>query len=335
MKKILKFKKILLIFLPILVLGILIWLFVFKKEKKVESFKVERGTVYEELILSGQISADEYAKLYFPTSGQIAWVGVKEGQEVKKGSSLLKLDTTVLNTAFQQAKANLRASEATLDSIYDQLKNHEKDETFSQKDTRTAAEAAKDRAYEAYIAAEYNLRNATIKAPFSGVVTYLAHTYPGVNVSFSEPQVEIVNPETVYYDVSADQTEVTEISVGQKVNIILDSYPDEVFEGEVIFISFTPKVGEVGTVYKVKVGFKEKIKDFTKFRIGMSGDAKFILSEKKDVLYVPPKFIKTDSKGKYLIKGKKNNRVYVEVGVEGEDRVEVKGDIKEGDIVYD
>ena len=306
-----------------------------KKGSNIETIKVERGTVQNELVLSGQVNADEFAKLAFPTSGQIAWVGVSEGDSVTKGKALVKLDTTVLNTTFQQARASLRAAEATVEYVHDELKDHAGDETYAQKDTRTTAEVAKDKAYEAYVAAEYNLRNSTLVAPFTGVVTYLAHTFSGENVLATELQAEIINPDTIYYDVSADQTEVTSIHVGQKVNIVFDSYPNEIFPGEVSFISYTPKEGEIGSVYKVKVSFSEKFDDLKKVRIGMSGDAKFVVSEKSDVLYVPPKFVKSDINGKYVNKSGKNNKVYITVGVEGEDRVEISGDIDEGDTLYD
>lgn len=317
------------------IIGFGVWKFVISPKKKaVETTEVERGTVAEELVLSGEINADEYAKLTFPTSGEISWVGVKEGDTVKKGQALTKLDTTVLNTTFQQARATLRAAEATVANIHDQVKDHTGDETYAQKDTRTTAEAAKDRAYEAYVAAEYNLRHATLTSPFAGIVSYLAHPFAGVNIIYTETQAEVINPDTIYFDVTGDQNEVPDLSVGQKVNIVLDSIPEETFEGSVDFISYSPKAGEVGTAYEIKVKFVKENLDIKKFRIGMSGDAKFVITQKDDVLYVPPKFINSDTKGKFVRPGK-NNKVYIETGVEGEERVEIKGNLKEGDILYD
>lgn len=306
-----------------------------RKNTVIDSTQVKKGSVEEVLTLSGEIGADEYAKLTFPSSGEIAWVGVKEGDEVKKGQALTKLNTIILNSAFQQAKASLRAAEAAVESVHDQVKDHSGDETYAQKNTRTAAEAAKDSAYEAYVAAEYNLRHSTILSPFAGVITYLAHPYSGVNVLVTEVQVEVINPESIYFDVSADQSEVVDITKGQKVSIILDSHPDETLEGVVDFVGYTPKAGEAGTVYKTRVKFSKDNFDFNRYRIGMSGDARFLLSKKDDVLYVPPKFVSTDSKGKYVNLGNKSSKVYIEVGIEGEDRVEIKGDINEGDIVFD
>jgi len=336
-KRLFRNKKRLVILATVLIAGFLIWRFIAsRKSGKVETAEVKRGTVSEELILSGQINADEYVALTFPASGQIAWVGVKEGDKVKKGQALTKLDTVTLNTVFQQARATLRAAEATVQNIHDQVKDHSGDETYVQKDTRTTAEAAKDRAYEAYIAAEYNLRNSTLASPFSGIVTLVAHPFPGVNVLATETQVEIINPETIYFDVAADQSEVTSLKIGQKVNIVLDSYPEEEIKGEVIFISYTPKPGEAGTVYKIRVKFLDFDNNFEKFRLAMGGDAKFILNEKESVLYLPSKFVNSDTDGKYVNKGKAGNKVYITVGLEGEDLVEVSGEnIKEGDIVYD
>jgi RND family efflux transporter MFP subunit len=295
-----------------------------------------RGKVAEELILSGEVDADEYVQMQFPASGKIAWVGVKEGDEVNKGQALSKLDTTTLNTTFQSARATLRAAEAALENVHDQVKDNDDDESFSEKDTRTAAEVTKDKAYEAYVAAEYNLRNSTLVAPFAGIVTFVAHPFSGVNVLFSETQIEVINPDTIYFDVSADQSEVVNMSMGQKVNIVLDSFSEEEFEGEVAFISYAPQAGEVGAVYKVKVKLKDVNSNEVKYRIGMTGDAKFILSEKDDVLYLPSDFVNTDTKGKYIRKGKENNKVYIEVGIEGEERVEIISDeVKEGDTIFD
>lgn len=329
-------KKLIIGVLVVIAVGFGIWRFlVARRNGEVESTVVMRGKVAEELILSGEIDADEYVQLQFPASGKISWVGVKEGDQVKSGQALMKLDTTTLNSAFQQARATLRAAEAALENVHDQVKDNDDDESFEQKDTRTAAEATKDRAYEAYISAEYNLRNSTLIAPFAGLATFVAHPFSGINVLFSETQIEMINPETIYFDVSADQSEVVDLSMGQKVNIVLDSFLEEEFEGEVAFISYTPKTGEVGAVYKVKVKLVNADSDSVKYRIGMTGDAKFALSEKDNVLYLPPEFVNTDKKGKYIRKGKENNKVYIKVGIEGEERVEITGDVNEGDIVFD
>ncbi len=334
--KILKRKK-LIIFLVVLIAGFFGWRsYSSINGKDLETAEVKKGIVEEELILSGSIMADEHAILTFSSSGKISWVDVAEGDWVKKGQALAKLDTTSLNSAYQRALSDLRSADATAERVHDDVKDNDDDETYTQKETRTTAEVAKDKAWEAVLIAEENLRNATLLSPFEGLITYVANPFSGVNVIYTASQFEVVNQETIYFNVSADQSEIIDIHKDQKVNIILDSYLEEQFEGEVAFISMTPKSGELGSVYKVKVIFESGDVSADKLRIGMTGDAKFILNEKHDVLYVPSDFINSDSEGKYVKTGEgKNDKIYVELGMENEERVEISGDIKEGDTIYD
>jgi len=320
------------ILLVLIVGGLLSWKFVFAKKNGKESAKVERGEVAEELVLTGEIKAQEHAQLAFQSSGEITWMGVSEGDKVMKGQMLAKLDTVSLNAAYQQALSNLRLAEATLERVHDDVKDNDEDESFTEKETRTTAEVAKDKAYEAVIIARRNLRNAGIIAPFGGVVTNVSHPYSGINTSFTESQIEVVNPESMYFEVNADQTEVVGLSEGQEVKIMLDAYPDDELVGKISNISFAPKVNEVGTVYGVKISVESL--DANKFRVGMTGDAKLVTDRRGDVLYVPPKFVNSEKGKRYLLLDG-DRKVYVEVGLEGEERTEVKGEIKEGDVIYD
>ncbi|MFC1710174.1 efflux RND transporter periplasmic adaptor subunit [Patescibacteria group bacterium] len=300
---------------------------------KTETVKV--GVIREELILTGDVVADLHAQMKFPTSGKLSWMGVSEGDWVWKGQALASLDRTTLDAAYQQARSNLRKYDATVDRVHDDLKDKDSTETFTEIETRVTAEATKDYYWDAFRTAEYNLRNANLYAPFAGLVTYISSSFGGVNVLFSDIQVELVDPKTIYFDVSADQSEVTSLKVGQKAIVVLDSFPDKEFEGEISYISYTPKAGEVGAVYEIKVIFPQEDPDFNKVRVGMTGDARFTLSEKMDALYIPVEFLNTDKQGKYVNLSRLNNKVYVEIGVEGEDTVEIIGDVKEGDVVFD
>lgn len=296
---------------------------------------VQRGEVKEELILTGSIKADKHVVLYFPTGGKIAGVYVKEGEWVKKGRALTALDRTILNSTYQQALNTHKSYQATAEQVVDSVKDHKSDETFTQKATRTTAEVNRDNAYDAVKAAEYNLKNATLYAPFEGVITSLPFPSPGVNVNLTDPQVELLDPASIYFEVDADQSEVINIKDKQTVEIILDSYRDKSFVGVVSFISYTPKAGEASTVYKVKVELDSiQMKELLP-RIGMSGDAKFILSEKTDVLFVPNRFVNSDKEGKYVNLGGKDKKVRVTVGVEGEEKIEIISGVKEGDVLYD
>lgn len=324
------------VILAVILIVALVFVLRSRNKKEVVSGKVGRGLVKEELVLTGSVNATKYAALTFPTSGKIAWVGAVEGQKVVRGQAITSLDKTVLNTIYQQSLNTYKDKQAAAEKAEDDVKNHSTDETLAQKSTRTTAQVARDSAYDSMLAAKYNLDNATILAPFAGIISSLPFTSPGVNVSLADTQVVIVDPSTIYFDVDADQNDVTSLKVGQAVSVVLDSYSDKEVQGKVSFIAFTPKAGVTGTNYKVKVEFGASPFGETSPRIGMTGDAKFILDQKDNVLFVPSEFVKSDIKGKYLKVGKAGNKTYIETGLEGEERTEILGDkVKEGDIVYD
>lgn len=306
-----------------------------KNKKQIEKAVVVKGPIREELVLTGSISADKHVTLYFPTSGKISWVGVKEGQKVKRGQALTSLDKTVLNAAYMQALNTYKNYQASAENTLDSVKNHSSDETFAQKATRTAAETARDSAYDGLKAAEYNLNNSTLYAPFEGIITALPFSNPGVNVNFTDPQVEILDPESIYFEVEADQNEVTILGEKMPVTIILDSFRDKTILGTVSFVSLSPKMGETSTIYKVKIDLNKNSLGDLKPRIGMSGDARFMISEKKETLYAPLIFVNSDKDGKYVNLGKMGNKVRVKTGIENEENIEIIEGVKEGDILFD
>ena len=316
----------------LLLVGVGIWWKFFRVKNGLKEGRIERGDVTEELVLSGKVEATEHAELGFESSGKMVFVGVKEGEKIKKGKLLGKLDTVSLNAAYQQALSSLRKYDATVENVHDQVKNHSSDETYAQKDSRTTAEATKDSAYEAVVIAKRNLEAASLFSPIDGVVTYAANSFPGVFVIYSQKQFEVVNPETIYFSVSADQTEVIQLTKGQKVEVTLDSFSERTIEGTILDIGYAPNPEEVGVSYEIKIGLTGVE---IEYRLGMTGDAGFIIGQAKDVLWVKNTFVKSDKQGKYVLIEKGKKKKYIEVGVEGEDRVEVTGEIKEGETVYD
>lgn len=290
--------------------------------------QVARGTVEEELVLTGEIKATDHATLQFNTSGTVNWVGIKVGDKVKKGQALMKLDTTKLNAAYQTARATYRAAEANAQEVLDDVKGNDKDETYDEKNTRTAAETTRDKAYDALLAAEKDLRDATLVAPFGGIIAIVNTESAGINVTAATPQVVIVGPETMYFEVSADQTEVSRFTIGDKAQIVLDAF-DESVEAVVTSVSIAPDSTESGTVYPIRLSLPAD----KKLRVGMTGDANFVVSRKENVLFVPSGFVNSDKDGNYvLVAG--GDKKYIEVGIEGADRTEISG-ISEGEAVFD
>lgn len=318
----------------IIVLAVLGFIFLSRKNgKPAVTSRIERGEVERTLVLSGEVIANTHAKLAFQTSGTLARVNVEEGETVKKGKVLASLDTAQLNSSYESAKSSLRLTAATRDKIYDSLKDKGNSETFTEKETRITAEVAHDKAYEAFKQAEKALRDANLVAPFAGLVSSITTKTPGSYITVAVTQIEIIDPETLVFAISADQTEIVDIKEGQKVTLTLD-VKDENIDGTVSFVGKTPIAGATESLYRVEIDADLISYDWLK--IGMSGDATLHLEKKEDVLYVDPSFIKQDSNGEYLQLGKDKRRVNIKRGLEGEDRVEIISDeIREGDEIYD
>jgi len=281
------------------------------------------------------VVADEHAKLAFATGGKISDVAVEEGDQVKKGQFLASIDSTGLNSTYQKALSDLRAAEANVDEVHDDVKGNDDDETFEEKNTRVAAEVAKDKAYESMLIAQNNLKNSKLYAPFEGFITHVANPFSGVNVLATQTQIEVINPKTIHFEVVADQSEITDIKVGEIVTINLDSMSEKEILGRVTYVSYSLSADALSSVYEVKIDFSDLENSNFAYRIGMTGDVHFTLNKKANVVYVPSTFIKSDDDGDYVLTNKGKDKVYVEVGLEGEDRTEITGDIQEGTPIYD
>lgn len=295
---------------------------------------VERGDVNEEIVLAGEVVAKSSAKLTFPGSGKMLAVNVTEGELVTKGQVLGQMDTVALNATLNQARIAWQTAQVTVDRVHDDLKGKDTTETFSEKETRTAAESARDRAYEAYIVAQKALTDAVFKSPIDGVVSQVGVNTIGSSVTLGTLAFEVIDPDSVYFSVLADQTEVGLFSEGDQVEITLDAFEDKTFKGVVDSIGLTPKAGEADIVYEIKVDINRQSDIADRIRIGMTGDAKFFLDKAENVLYTDPSFVRSDTDGKYVLSDSNGTKTRVEIGLEGEERIEIKSGVSQGQTLY-
>jgi len=180
------------------------------------------------------------------------------------------------------------------------------------------------------IAKEYSL----LYSPIDGIVTRADVVEPGTNVTVADTY-EVVNPDSLYFLVSVDQTEVIDLVVGKTGIITLDAYPDKKIPGSITTIGFTPKTDEAGTVYKVEMSFDSA--DMNGYRLGMTGDVEFVLSEIKNAVVVPVEFI-LDEDDKQYVQKKVNDKMVktpIEIGEEYSGRVQILDGLTPGDVIYE
>lgn len=306
---------------------------------KKNTYTVKKGNLKEVLTLSGEIDAEEKSTLRFQTSGKLAWVGVKVGDYVKKFQGIASQDQAEL-------QKNLKKYLNTY--VNERLDFEQTNDDNSDKGLKTTLELAEIR--RLVEKAQYDLDNAVIDVelkdialkysylytPIEGIVVRAASPYAGVYITPTQAEFEIVNPNTIYFSVIADQTEVWQLQQGEIGEVVLDSYPEETIKGKVYFISFVPKTDETGTVYQVKLGMTVDNTAY-KYRIGMTGDANFLIKERENVLSVPTTAIKKEKGKPYVLKlaEGKQTKAFIKIGEEIDSNTIVTSGLQEGDVIYD
>lgn len=309
-------------------------------KSKTDTYRVKRQDLRETLTLSGEVDADENVSLRFQTSGRLAWVGVKEGDYVKKNQVIASLDQRDLKNRMQKYLNTYSSQRLAFDQTRDDYWNKQYD--LSETVRRSAERTLQDSQYDLNNSVlDVELQNLSMEysnlwSPIEGIVTHIDTPFAGVNVTPAGSEFQIVNPDTIYLTVSAEQSDVVHVKKGMKGEVIFDAYPDDVYSGRVDYISFAPMSGQTGTVYKVKVLLDARSMKLP-LKLAMTSDVTFVIREINNAIGVPLKFFKKDDRGEYLNieRNGKREKAYVKRGDEVDDMIEVKNGVEAGDLVYD
>lgn len=300
-----------------------------------QQYTVKRTTLEDTISFAGEIDADEKATMQFQVSGKLAWVGVKEGDYVQQGQMIASLDQQLLQKQMQRYLNTF----GKVRNDFDQDKDIYGDNIPAQTDDefkRLFANSQLD-LNNAVLDVEIQsiaFQNANISSPISGVVTRVDAPYAGVNIT-PATQFEVINPGTVYFSATIDQTDLPSINEGLTGEITLDAYPEDKVSGTIQSVSFTPIVGETGTVYEAKVNILNM--GTMQYRLGMTGDITFTLGKRDNVLVIPLRFLKTEGDDYFVNKkeGNSSKKVEIEIGEEYNGEIEVTKGLAEGDIIYE
>lgn len=133
--------------------------------------------------------------------------------------------------------------------------------------------------------AKYNIEQATLTSPIDGVVAALNYKKGDIITDNTKSVATIINQDTLFIEVNVEESDISKIKVGQKVEASFDAIDGLTLNGEVSFISLTSQSSSNGIVtYLVRVLFNSPE---TQVREGMTASVKLITSEAADVLTVP------------------------------------------------
>ena len=305
--------------------------------KKAQTAEVKKGNLEKYLIFAGKIDAQNFAVLHFQTSGQLAWLGVKEGDRVNKWQAVASLDKESLKKTLQKEMNDYLTSRWNFEDTQDQYKETKERKLITEEIKRildrqqfTLNNAALD-----YEIANLAVKYATLISPLDGIVTDIENSTAGVNVTTPNFSVTVIDPASVYFKSEVDEEDVTKISENQVSKIVLDSFPDEEFGSKIVTIDFVPIEGQTATIYKVKFSL-ETDNIGLKYRIGMNGEAKIKTAEVTDVLYLPVEAIYevNGEKFVYIKKGKDTpEKRIIKTGLENDSYAEITDGLDENEIV--
>jgi RND family efflux transporter MFP subunit len=230
------------------------------------------GAAGSGLDASGYVVARRKATLSAKILGKLTQLNFEEGQKVKTGDIVAKLDDSNYAAALHQAHATALQAKAAMDNtapIYDRYQALKAQGAISA-DAVAAQRIAYDNARTYYSVAraaeelaQANLRDTLVRAPFDGVVTVkVAQVGEVVAPSASGGGdtrtgiVTIVDMESLEVLVDVSENYIDRVEVGGQVTIHLDAYPDWDIPGSVIAIIPTADQSK-GTV-EVRVAIKGK-----------------------------------------------------------------------------
>lgn len=296
------------------------------KGKEIEIANVSTGTIVETVSATGKIQPEIEVKIASMVSGEIIDLPIKEGQVVKKGDLLVKINPDLYTSGLNRTVANLSGTKAGLsqsEASYSEAKaNYERNKILFEKgiisksdwDKSIAsfevAKATKQSAYynvqsaSATVSeAKDNLGRTVIYAPADGTISMLnvelGERVLGTQQMAGTEILRVANLNNMEVEVDVNENDIVKIKEGDLANVEVDAYFKKEFKGVVTSISnsaSTALTADQVTNFKVKVRIlKESYQDlmvgkpisYSPFRPGMTATVDIITKTRANVINVP------------------------------------------------
>jgi membrane fusion protein, multidrug efflux system len=195
--------------------------------------------------LSGELSAERSASVRSEVSGSVIQVFVEAGERVAAGTALARIDATTASAAELSARTGVTASDAQAAQAKKELDRSERLNSagaIADRDLENArlaystAMAQLANVKSAYAAASKQLRSATVRAPFAGIVAGRTVSAGDV-VSPGAQLFTVVDPKSMRLEAAVPASQIGQIRVGMPVAFKVSGYNDRSFTGTVKRVS--------------------------------------------------------------------------------------------------
>lgn len=270
----------------------------------------------------GTLKANEALILRPEITGRIETIAFKEGNLVKKDTTLVQFDASMYRAQVNEAKARVKLSEAEYQRVNKLFKNGSISET--QRDSALAQMQINEAQLEQ---AKVTLNKMTLRAPFTGIVG-LRQFSPGDYVMAGADMLEIVDIDSMKLDFRIPEIYLPQVAQGQTLSISLSAFPGETFDGKVIAIS--PQISEQGRNILVRAILPNTDK---KLRPGLFAKVQ-LLAKEQELVVIPEEALIPQGMGYlvYLYKDEKVTPAPIQLGQRMKGTIAITG-IEEGDVV--
>ncbi|MBN1928404.1 MAG: efflux RND transporter periplasmic adaptor subunit [Chlorobiaceae bacterium] len=296
--------------------GLAFWLNTREKPVEITVEKAFRKEVVHLVTATGKIEPEVEVAMSPDVSGEIIELPVVEGQEVRTGDLLFRIQPDIYVNQVKQSRAQLNLSRAqSLEAKARMLKAEDdfrkadilyKDKLISQTDwlsAKTNAETSRAGYEAARYAIDQNrslldqneerLTKTVVRSPIDGTIISLTSKsgervvgtgqFPGTEV------LKIANLDNMMLKVEVNENDIVNVRVGNPVTVTVDAFGDRKFEGKVSEIANSATTQAANTQEEV-TNFEVKIRILNHQRLlkpGMSGTADIETERVPNGLVVP------------------------------------------------
>ncbi|MEA3445914.1 MAG: efflux RND transporter periplasmic adaptor subunit [Bacteroidota bacterium] len=277
---------------------------------------------------NGSVEAVNAAFVSPEINGQVKTVYVKEGERVKKGQLLIKLNTSVLESGIEELKLGLELAH----KIYNKQKTLY-DQQIGSEIQYLEAKNNKESLEKKIATLEAQLDMSIIRAPFAGIVDNIfvkkgEIAAPGMQV------LQLVNLSEIYINADVSENYLSKINKSDKVLLSFPAYPEIKMEVDIWQIANV--INKQNRTFRLRLKIDNKDE---KFKPNMLSVLKINDFKSDSAIVVPSIIIKQDINGYFLFVTKQDGekllakKVYVKPGISAKDFSIIENGLEVGDHV--
>jgi RND family efflux transporter MFP subunit len=298
------------------------------------------------------VTRHKYITIGTKILGQIIEEPIEEGQHVKRGDLLARIDDRDYRAQLRQAiadrdlaAANVRLKEAQAARLRELYKSgvESRDSLDVAENALSVARAELARATAAIDYAKFNVSQCYITSPINGIVLQ-KYRELGDTINYggdiqagggATDIVQLADTDDMRAEVDINEGDISKVAIGSPARVIPDAYPDRSFDATLVKI-YPEADRQKGTV-KVEVSIHKP--DLRIIKPEMSARVNFldsaVSSDHQPALTVPKKAVVTDGQASYVwtVRDGKAERTAIKRGGELEQGVEVREGLTDGDLV--